>query len=106
MSMPGKRPVLYREDLARVSLAGLRRSWKPSKWRELNAVRIEHGGHLAVVSIIVEPCPTAHGGTRRWLRCPSCGGRAQTLGCHPELGWSCAAARCGAWRGRRRRAAF
>jgi hypothetical protein len=98
------RQVWYRDDLARVSIAQLRARFTPGRFRGLSTVQLEHAGHLVEVRIIQHPCPAAYGGTRRWLLCPRCGGRAQTVGCHPELGWACPAPACvGGWRGRTRR---
>ncbi len=99
-----RRPVWYREELARVSIAQLRARFTRQRFRVLSAVELEHAGHAVQVRIVQQLCPTAHGGLRRWLLCPRCGGRAQTVGCHPELGWACPAPACvGGWKGRTRR---
>lgn len=99
-----RRQVWYRDDLVRVSIAQLRARFTPQRFRGLSTVQLENAGHLVEVRIVQQPCPTAHGGTRRWLLCPRCDGRAQTVGCHPELGWACPALGCvGGWKGRTRR---
>ncbi|GEL75277.1 hypothetical protein MVI01_70610 [Myxococcus virescens] len=99
-----RRQVWYRSGLVRVSIAGLRGRFTPQRYRRLSTVQLEHAGHLVELRIIQQPCPGAYGGIRRWLLCPRCGGRAQTVGCHPELGWACPALRCvGGWKGRTRR---
>lgn len=99
-----RRQVWYRSDLVRVSIAGIRSRFTPQRFRLLSTVQLEHAGHLVEVRIIQHPCPAAYGGTRRWLLCPRCGSRAQTVGCHPELGWACPALTCvGGWKGRTRR---
>jgi hypothetical protein len=58
-------------------------------------------GYATEVEIVDEPCATAFGGHRRYFRCGRCGSRANTLGVHPEHGWSCPRRDCaGGWRGR------
>lgn len=93
--------IWYRENLTRVSMASLRSSFRPSLFRGLESVHLAHAGHEVDVRLVRETCPTAFSGVRRWFECPRCRGRCQVLGCHPEFGWSCPAAkRCvGGWRG-------
>ena len=58
-------------------------------------------GHAVGIEIVDEPCATAFGGHRRWMRCPRCGSRANTLGVDPTWGWACPRPSCvGSWRGR------
>jgi hypothetical protein len=90
--------ALYRDQVARVSLADVRQSMRPKVWRALSQVTLSHCGVTTTADVIVTPSSTAFSGSRRWFRCPSCGRTAGVLGCVPGVGWRCAA--CGGWRGR------
>ena len=93
-------PQWRRDRIFRISMAQLRRDFKPRAFRELQLVRLEHAGHTVHIELVEEGCPTAHGGRRRYFRCPRCSGRAQVLGCHAIEGWACPAKRCvRGWRG-------
>jgi hypothetical protein len=89
-------------EVLRISSATLKRELGPERWRSTNQVHVEADGYEADVRVIEAPCPTTHGGRRRFLECPRCGSvRATVLGVVPGVGWSCRA--CGRWRGRTRR---
>jgi hypothetical protein len=90
-----------RHEIDRFTIRDLRAGFSAAEFAHLAAVDITVGGHRATVSLTDEPCGTAFGGHRRYLRCPRCGGRANTLGAHPEFGLGCARRSCvGGWRGR------
>lgn len=92
-----------RHELVRFTLGDLRAGFSVADFARVNAVVVTVGGHRATVLLTDEPSATAFGGHRRFLRCPRCGGRANTLGAHPEFGLGCARRTCvGGWRGRAR----
>jgi len=97
---PWTGPQWRRDQILRLSMAQVRGQFKPRAFRDLNVVHLEHGGHAVDVALVEEECRTAHGGRRRWFRCPRCSGRAQVLGCHAVEGWACPAKQCvRGWRG-------
>lgn len=92
--------ALYRDAVARCSIAQVRMSLPPRVYRRLTEVRVEHEGIACVVAIerhAVQGCVV---GARRWFRCPRCGGRANVLGLIDGAGWACRT--CGGWRSRNR----
>lgn len=97
---------LFRDEVTRISLAQLRSRFPPRVWRELKTVRLEVNGCGADVALNHVKDRTVHGGVRRWMVCPSCGGLAGVLGCVPGRGWACPRRGCGGWRGRNRTTTF
>jgi hypothetical protein len=92
----------YTDELTRTSTARLKVELGPKRWRETPIVHLESDGFAAEVRLVDVPCGTTHGGTRRFMICPSCGAeRCTTLAVIPGSGWRCRA--CGGWRGRERR---
>lgn len=95
-------PVLYRDDVTRVSIAQVRTRFPRRIWKTLSTVLLEHDGVACEVSLAMSEGTGATGGNaQRWLLCPRCRGRARVLGCVAGVGWSCPA--CGGWRSRGRR---
>lgn len=89
-----------REDTPRVSIATLRTQFKPSTYRSLTRVMLDHGGVACEVALVVVP---AHGSVRapqRRLVCPRCSRAVLVLGVVEGKGWVCAG--CGRWRSRDR----
>ena len=62
----------YRDSIARWSLPTIRVRFAPRVFRQLKAVRLEHGGQVAVIELRRVPYPSAHGGQRTMMVCP-CG---------------------------------
>jgi hypothetical protein len=92
----------YTDELIRTSTAKLKIELGPTKWRNTSVVHLAAEGYEAEVRIVDVPCETTHGGSRRFLVCPSCGSeRCTTLAVFPGEGWRCRS--CGGWRGRERR---
>lgn len=92
--------MLLASALPRVSLAQLRAMYKPRRFRELTTIEILVDGQPTELEIITsagEGCVTRD---RRWLRCHTCGGRANVVGYVLGFGWSCR--RCLGWRSRGR----
>lgn len=88
----------YADEIQRVSIARLKLDLGPARWRGTKVVHLDADGHEADVPLLDLPAATTFGGTRRFLQCPRCGGRAQVLGVVPGVGWCCAS--CGGWKGR------
>jgi hypothetical protein len=89
-----------REDTPRVSIAQVRTRFKPSTYRALTRVTLDHAGVACEVELVVVP---AHGSVRapqRRLVCPRCSRAVLVLGVVEGKGWVCVA--CGCWRSRDR----
>lgn len=89
-----------REDTPRVSIAALRAQFKPSTYRALTSVRLEHGGVACEVALATVPAHGSVRGEQRRLVCPRCARPVLVLGVVEGLGWVCAS--CGRWRSRDR----
>ena len=92
--------MLLASALPRVSLAQLRAMYKPRRFRELTSIEILVDGQpteLAIITSTGDGCVTRD---RRWLRCHTCGGRANVVGFVLGFGWSCR--RCLGWRSKGR----
>ena len=92
--------ALYRDTVARCSLAQIRMAYPPRFYRALNRVRLEHEGVVSDVAIEQQDTPGCIASQRRWLVCPRCGRRAGVLGCVEGIGWACRI--CAGWRSRNR----
>ena len=90
--------VVYRDVTPRVSLAALRVQMTPARFKATASVTLEHRGSRCTVAVDTAPGDGCVA-TRRWFRCPTCGGRANVLGFVDE-GWRCR--RCTPWRARNR----
>lgn len=89
-----------REGTPRVSIATLRTQFKPSAYRTLTRVTLDHAGVACEVALVTIP---AHGSVRapqRRLVCPQCAKPVLVLGVVEGKGWVCAT--CGRWRSRDR----
>ena len=89
-----------REDTPRVSIATLRTQFKPSTYRAMTRVTLDHAGVASEVRLTTIE---AHGSVRapqRRLVCPRCAKPVLVLGVVEGKGWVCAA--CGRWRSRDR----
>ncbi len=93
--------ALYRDAVARFTIAQVRQAYPPRVYRTLTRVRLDYGGVVADVAIEKIDTPGCIAGARRWFRCPRCGGRVNVLGVVDGLGWVCRV--CGGWRSRNRR---
>lgn len=97
--MPAVRRRPFTDEVARISIADLRRAVGP-EWRDVTSVALNIGGALtAVVALVELPCATTFGGKKRWLRC-RCGAAVMTLGYLDGVGLCCRA--CSRWKGRER----
>ena len=92
--------VVYRDAVTRIGIAQIRASFAPREWRQKEAVTLEAAGVRVTVPIVQLPCPTAKGGTRRWILCPNCTRPTSVIGL-VSLTWSCSRRDCGAWRSRK-----
>lgn len=90
--------ALYRDEVARISLAAIRSQFRPAAFRKLKRVRVEVNGHAVVVKIVRQSAAGCHGGTRRWLECPGCRALVNVIGFVSEHGCGCSF--CLRWRGR------
>ncbi|HEX7602587.1 MAG TPA: hypothetical protein VF316_13315, partial [Polyangiaceae bacterium] len=54
-------------------------AYAPREWAQLEVVRVELDGQVALVRIVRLPDARGYGGFRRWCVCPSCAAPAQTL---------------------------
>lgn len=95
---------MYTDGVARVSIRQLAAAYTPRAWSELELVRVELEGQVAIVKLVRLPDDRGYGGFRRWLVCPSpsCSTPVQTIGVAGER-WGCRS--CFKWRSRRRRIA-
>lgn len=93
--------ALYRDAVARFTIAQVRQAYPPRVYRTLTRVRLDHEGVVAEVAIERIDTPGCIAGSRRWFRCPRCEGRVNVLGVVEGLGWVCRT--CGGWRSRNRR---
>lgn len=98
---------VYRDEVARVSLAAMRTAYRPRDFAKLDCLRLDAAGVSTTVRIVREPAPGAFGGTRRWCLCPRCGRRTSVVGLvtgdgSAEPVWACARGDCGAWKSRKR----
>lgn len=89
-----------REATPRVSIAALRAQFKPTVYRTLTRVMLDHDGVACEVALVSIP---AHGSVRapqRRFVCPRCERAVLVLGVVEGKGWVCTA--CGRWRSRDR----
>ena len=93
-------PVLYRDEVAKISLRRLAAEIPPRVLRGKSQVRLAMGPHECEVEIVLVAGVGAVR-QRRWFRCPRCGALAGTVGVGYDGVWGCA--RCLRWRSRRRR---
>lgn len=93
---------MYTDAVQRVSIRQLAAAYSPRAWLELDLVRVELDGQVAIVKLVRLPDARGYGGFRRWLVCPSCSAPVQTIGVTGER-WGCRS--CLRWRSRRRRIA-
>lgn len=93
---------MYTDAVARVSIRQLAAAHPPRAWSELDLVRVELEGQVAIVKLVRLPDDRGYGETRRWLVCPGCSAPVQTVGVAGER-WGCRS--CLRWRSRRRRLA-
>lgn len=89
-----------REDTPRVSIATLRAQFKPSVYRGLAAVRLEHEGVACEVALVTIPEHGSVKAPQRRMVCPRCARPVLVLGVVEGLGWVCTG--CGRWRSRDR----
>lgn len=94
MPAPRRRP--FTDEVARISIAALRRSIGPA-WRTMTSVRLTIGGVVNVVELLDRPCATTFGGRKRYLRCV-CGTAVMRLGYVDGVGLRCRA--CTRWKSR------
>ena len=92
-------PVLYRDEVARISLRRLAAEIPPRILRGKSQVRLAMGPHECEVEIVIASGAGAVR-QRRWFRCPRCGALAGTVGVAYGI-WGCP--KCLRWRSRRRR---
>jgi len=89
--------IIYRDEVATISLAQLRGRFAPRVFRKLQSVTLSHGpeSHVVVLDRI-----RGHGcisGNQVAMRCPRCAAHVMTLG-FTYLGLACR--RCVPWRAR------
>ncbi len=92
--------MLLASQLPRVSLAQLRATYKPRKFRELTSIEIVVSGQVTELQLETTTGDGCVTGVRKWLRCHHCSRRANVLGFVMGFGWSCQ--RCLGWRSRGR----
>lgn len=95
--------MIYRETVERLSLRQLRANFKPRDFARMDQFHVEAAGTAATIKIARVPAPTAHGGTRRWMVCPTCQRSTSVVGLvnsdTAEPRWACY--RCTNWVSRR-----
>ena len=96
--------MTFRDSVERLSIRQLRAQFKPRDFAVMDQVHVEAAGTGATIKIARVPAPTAHGGTRRWMVCPTCGRQTSVVGlvsagADAEARWACY--RCGVWRSRK-----
>lgn len=92
--------MLLAHQIPRVSVAQLRATYKPRRFRDLTSIEIMVGGHVTVLQLVTaagDGCITRE---RKWLRCDHCSKNKNVLGFVMGFGWSCQ--RCLGWRSRGR----
>lgn len=94
MPAPRRRP--YTDEVARISIADLRRSIGPA-WRSMTSVALTIGDVATKVELLDLPSATTFGGKKRWLRC-RCGAAVMRLGHVEGVGLCCRG--CARWKGR------
>ena len=72
-------PVVYRDEVTRVSLASLRTQLTPRVFKSLKTITLEHAGVRCEVAIEVATGAGCLPGERRWLRCPGCGSKVNVV---------------------------
>jgi len=101
---------VYTDTVAKISIRQIAAAYTPREWAQLEVVRVELDGQVALVKIARLPEARGYGGFRRWLVCPSCLSPVQTI----AVSWAHSEAdaeatgrfgcrRCFNWRSRRRR---
>ena len=90
--------AIYRDQVARISLADLRMRFKRKEFEAVKSVVLQHLGYAAEIHVVKKPAPTCRGGYRRYLQCPHCNALVHVIGVVPGLGVACSA--CSGWRGR------
>lgn len=98
--MPAARRRPFTDEVARISIADLRRAVGPA-WRDMTSVALNIGGVVTEVRLLDLCSATTFGGKRRWLRC-ACGAAVMRLGYLDGVGLCCRA--CSRWKGRAQRA--
>lgn len=96
--MPAFRRRPFTDEVARISVADLRRTVGP-EWRGMSSVVLTIDGVVTTVEFLDLPCATTFGGKKRWLRC-RCGAAVMRLG-HVDGVWLCCRA-CSRWKSRDR----
>lgn len=96
MPAPRRRP--FTDEVARISIADLRRSIGPT-WRSMTSVALTIGDEVTNVELLDLPCATTFGGKKRWLRC-RCGAAVMRVGHVDGVGFCCR--HCAKWKGRGR----
>lgn len=91
---------MYRDQVARVTLAQVRAQFPPRVSRTLPSVQLQHGGVECTAAIAAKEGVGCIAGLRRWFRCPRCEALVAVLGCVDGV-WGCR--KCLGWRSRNRR---
>lgn len=94
--MPAVRRRSFTDEVARISIADLRKSIGVP-WRNMTSVALNICGVVTIVEIADLPCATTFGGKKRWLRC-RCGAAVIRLGHVDGVGLVCRG--CGRWKSR------
>jgi hypothetical protein len=81
--------MIYLDTVSRWTTRAIRARFAPRVFEQLNAVQMEHLGHIAKVTISRKP------GRPFRLVCPRCSVETSTVGCVPGKGWGCAS--CFKW---------
>ncbi len=92
--------MLLAHEVPRVSVAQLRATYKPRRFRELTSIEIVVGGHRTVLQLVTTDGDGCIRGMRKWLRCEKCSKNKNVLGWVLGFGWSCQT--CLGWRSRGR----
>lgn len=100
--MPAQRRRPHTDEVARFSIANLRKQLGPA-WRDLKAVTLTIDGEMVTIALVDEVYPSSYSGHRKMFRC-GCGLAGFVVGVVPGRGVCCR--RCGRWKGRDRAAAL
>jgi hypothetical protein len=98
--MPAQRRRPYQDELTKVSEREMREGLGDA-WRSATSVTLTIGDTVTEVALLDLPCAQTFGGTKRWLRCPSCARKVMTVAAF-GTSWSCAVCGRWAWRDRSR----